>query len=395
MEQLGIRIDSLTNALKSSKQTIEAYESKLVDQKEKSNSDFQEVQRKLDESLAKEADYKSQYNDMLQNSEAKALEISQLKIQIDSLDDSLESSKKRVETYELQIVEQKEESEEKINDIEHAYQDTKARLFGAERLAVIHDKECTRLLNDIEDKSKQIGSLTDVVERLEIEQGEAKLKMNELQGSVSTQKEMIVALEDELRDRSGELQDIGSNNMHLASNIEDLHEQIRSLELKLEDNETEMEILACESKDNLDTVTELQEKLDSSEEEVQLLCESIEEKEGEIDVLNEKLHKIEEEKEESLCLLAELKDRAGFKDATNLDFVNDDDGISLGLSRTSMSPTASDIVQKHSELLDDLDKMKTAILLAISPTKKSEQEKTLSKDEDDSSIVTMLKEEVH
>ena len=395
MEQLGIQIDSLTNELKSSKQTIEAYESKLVDQKKKSNSDFQEVKRKLDESVAKEAGYKSQYNDMLQNSEEKALEISQLKIQIDSLDDSLESSKKRVETYELQIVEQKEESEEKINDIEHAYQDTKARLFGAERLAVIHDKECTRLLNDIEDKSKQIGSLTDVVERLEIEQEEAKLKMNELQGSVSTQKEMIVALEDELRDRSGELQDIGSNNMHLASNIEDLHEQIRSLELKLEDNETEMEILACESKDNLDTVTELQEKLDSSEEEVQLLCESIEEKEGEIDVLNERLHKIEEEKEETISLLAELKDRAGFKDATNLDFVNDDDGISLGLSRTSMSPTASDIVQKHSELLDDLDKMKTAILLAISPTKKSEQEKTLSKDEDDSSIVTMLQEEVH
>jgi len=144
-------------------------------------------------------------------------------------------------------------------------------------------------------------------------------------------------------------------------------------------------------------------RLQSSEEEVQLLCEAIDGKEKEIKDLHEEMSHVRKEKSEALTLLSEVQGRQNEYDQTKgaeempLECVyedDDDEGISLGLSRPSLSPTSLEIVTKHSELLDDLVRMKSAIHNAISPSR-SFQDESISIAESTTPIVSLLQEEIN
>jgi len=364
---------------------------------DKKDAELTQVSDHMQELLRKESQHQAEHYELLEKVQAKSIEIEELKSQISSLNGALTTSHKNLEESSRKIDSEKDRFDEKFNEIENAYQDTKARLFGAEKLATIHDKECTRLLNDIESKSERISSLTEVVQTLETDRDEANSKMNTLKASLAAQIEIVVTLEVELSNRSSELEDLGSNNVHYASDVKNLNGKIMSLEVKLEDQETEMEILLCQSKDDAINLSDLQRRLDASEEETQLLCEGIEEKDSELSHLHETVERIRGEKTETLSLLTQLQGRLKNEmqqsNAMHLDCLHDDDGISLGISRPSLSPTASDIAQKHSELLDDLVKMKSAIYDAISPSKSMQDETSLS-EETAGPIVAMLQEEL-
>lgn len=349
----------------------------------------------MEDLLRKESEYQIEHCDLLEQVESKSSEIDALKSQVRSLNGALTTSHKKLESSLKELEHEKIKFEEKCDE----YQDAKARLFGAEKLSTIHDKECTRLLNDIESKSQQIASMTEFVQTMENEREEESSKINELEASLSTQKEIIGALEAELRDRSNEIEDFGSHNARLASDVEKLNEKIASLEEKLEHKQSEMEVIVRQSKDDAINMSDLQQRLEASEEEVQLLCEGIEDKDKEIPYLHETISRLREEKTEAISLLGELQEKfkteARPRNATHsIDCFQEDGDISLGISRPSLSPTASDIVQKHSALLDDLVKMKSTIYDAISPSKSSRSDTTSDCEESSGPLFAMLQDEL-
>ena len=306
---------------------------------------------------------------------AKTKEIIQLNDKIGALNRAVTTSHNRIERCENQRNDEKEKYQEQVNEVENAYQDAKARLYGCEKLATIHDKECTRLLNDIESKSEQIHSLTQKVESLEANQEELYSNTNELEGCLATQRDIISTLEEELLEKSNEISAFEEDEeaTHFGD-IEELKECVKNLEGQLEDRETELELLLDNNKDISGKLAEAKFKLDASEEEVQLLCESIEEKERVINQFYEAIERVKVEKAEAVSLLSDMQIRGQQQDQDHskspLHYLHDaDDGISLGISRPSLSPTASEIIHKHSELLNDLVKMKSAIHDAMSPSK--------------------------
>jgi chromosome segregation ATPase len=306
---------------------------------------------------------------------AKTKEIIQLNDKIGALNRAVTTSHNRIERCENQRNDEKEKYQEQVNEVENAYQDAKARLYGCEKLATIHDKECTRLLNDIESKSEQIHSLTQKVESLEANQEELYSNTNELEGCLATQRDIISTLEEELLEKSNEISAFEEDEeaTHFGD-IEELKECVKNLEGQLEDRETELELLLDNNKDISGKLAEAKFKLDASEEEVQLLCESIEEKERVINQFYEAIERVKVEKAEAVSLLSDMQIRGQQQDQDHskspLHYLHDaDDGISLRISRPSLSPTASEIIHKHSELLNDLVKMKSAIHDAMSPSK--------------------------
>jgi chromosome segregation ATPase len=329
---------------------------------------------------------------------ANSEEISQLNDKIGALNRAVTTSHNRIERCENQRKDEKEKYQKQINEVENAYQDAKARLYGCEKLATIHDKECTRLLNDIESKSEQIHSLTQKVQSLEANQEELYSNTNELEGCLATQRDIISTLEEELLEKSNEISAFEEDEeaTHFGD-IEELKERVKNLEGQLEDRETELELLLDDNKDISGKLAEAEFKLDASEEEVQLLCESIEEKEREINQFHEAIERVKVEKAEAVSLLSDMQSRVRQQDQelskSPLHYLHDtDDGISLGISRPSLSPTASEIIHKHSELLNDLVKMKSAIHDAMSPSKYLDE--SSSSNDGSISIVKLLQQEL-
>ena len=201
--------------------------------------------------------------------------------------------------------------------IDDACQDAKARLYGCEKLATIHDKECTtgRLLNDIESKSEHIHSLTQKIESLEANQEELYSNTNELEGCLATQRDIISTLEEELLEKSNEISAFEEDEeASRFGDIAELKEREKNLQGQLEDRETELEILLDDNKDISGKLAEAEFKLDASEEEIQLLCESIEEKEREVNQFHEAIKRVKVEKVKTVSLLSDMQRRVRQQD---------------------------------------------------------------------------------
>jgi len=362
-------------------------------------STLAEKESMLDVLSSADSESRAEFNRLKTIIKEKTEEISQLNDKIGALNRALTTSHNRIERCENQREDEKEKYQEQMNEVENAYQDAKARLFGCEKLATIHDKECTRLLNDIESKSEQLHFLTQKVESLEAKQEELYSSANELEGCLATQRDIISTLEEELLEKSKEISAFEEDEEEESrfGDFEELNERVKNLEGQLEDRETELELLLDENKDISGKLAVAEFKLDASEEEVQLLCESIEEKELEINQFHEAIERAKVEKVEAVSLLSEMQSRVRQQDQelskSPLQYLHDaDDGVSLGISRPSLSPTASDIIHKHSELLDDLVKMKSAIHEAMSPSKSLDE--SSSSNDGSISIVKLLQQEL-
>ena len=198
--------------------------------------------------------------------------------------------------------------------IDDACQDAKARLYGCEKLATIHDKECTtgRLLNDIESKSEHIHSMTQKIESLEANQEELYSHTKKLEGCLATQRDIISTLEEEKSNEISAFEE--DEEASRFGDIEELKEREKNLEGQLEDRETELEILRDDNKDISGKLAEAEFKLDASEEEIQLLCESIEEKEREVNQFHEAIERVKVEKVKAISLLSDMQRRVRQQD---------------------------------------------------------------------------------
>jgi chromosome segregation ATPase len=392
-------MDSLQNSHKETEATANDAIN-LLEQKDSRIKNLLENVEELESSKSSLiAKFNEESNRLAALTEVKLKEVKRLEEKVSALNRAVTTSHKKIDRCEKQSTAEKEKYRDQIDALENNYQDAKARLFGCEKLAIIHDEECTRLLNDIESKSEQIHSLKQKVENLESHQDDLYSKANELEGALATQKDIISTLEEELLENSElstfeedrDNQDYGDCNR--------LKERVRSLDLQLEDRETELEILLNENKGISCKLAEADFKLEASEEEVQLLCESIEEKEREINHLHEAIEQVSQEKTDAISLLSDVQERvhqqqecaSSKSPLCNLHANYDDEG-SLGISRPSLSPTASEIIHKHSELLDDLVKMKSAIHEAMSPSKSVDDE--LSSSDRSISAVRLLQQEL-
>ena len=392
-------MDSLQNSHKETEATANDAIN-LIEQKDSRIKNLLENVEELESSKSSLiAKFNEESNRLAALTEVKLKEVKRLEEKVSALNRAVTTSHKKIDRCEKQSTAEKEKYRDQIDALENNYQDAKARLFGCEKLAIIHDEECTRLLNDIESKSEQIHSLKQKVENLESHQDDLYSKANELEGALATQKDIISTLEEELLENSElstfeedrDNQDYGDCNR--------LKERVRSLDLQLEDRETELEILLNENKGISCKLAEADFKLEASEEEVQLLCESIEEKEREINHLHEAIEQVSQEKTDAISLLSDVQERvhqqqecaSSKSPLCNLHANYDDEG-SLGISRPSLSPTASEIIHKHSELLDDLVKMKSAIHEAMSPSKSVDDE--LSSSDRSISAVRLLQQEL-
>jgi len=356
LEEKDSRMEELLERLA----TVESSENTMRQQLKEEQSRGNELRSLLDDQTSKNAQNENDQENLKRVVESKSLEITALQAQIVKLKTELSVSCDSIQQYRITLEEEKNKNKEQIRELEDSYSDVKARLFGAEKLNSIHDKECARLFDEIEEKIDEINQLTSKVEALTSINQETLESNNELQASLATQKEMIEFLENEIATQRVEF----SSTNNIVSNsaaLNDLQGEIAVLKAKLEDKETELEIIEDESKDALVQLSELQSKLDASEEEVQLLCEAIEEKEREIHDLHDTVEKVREEKSEALALLSNLRDGIE-KDRVENVAISDS-------SRQSLSPSAAEIMSKHNELLGNLEKMKYAIHDAISPSK--------------------------
>jgi epidermal growth factor receptor substrate 15 len=377
LEEKDSRIEELLKKL----ETVESSNEKVRQQLVEEQSIVKEL-RNLREHLTTKNDQNEKNQETLKRVvQTKSAEISALQGQIVQLKAKLSTSHDSIQEYRQTLEEERQKHSELLRELEDSYSDVKARLFGAEKLNLIHDKECARLLDDIESKFNEISQLTSKVETLESINAETLSRNNELQASLATQKEIIEFLENEIALQRAE--STSKDDRISSPALQHLKEEISMLKSKLEDKDTELEILDDESKDALAKLSELESKLDASEEEVHLLCEAIEEKEREINELHETIAQLREEKSEALSLLSNLKD--GAKNCRQEENVASSDA-----SRQSLSPSAAEIMSKHNELLDNLEKMKYAIHDAISPSKSDVTESFNST----SSSIEMLQKEL-
>ena len=272
---------------------------------------------------------------------------------VESLENELKGVKAESEETINAITVDKEEMMNKYSALENSCQEAQNRLSGAARIATIHDKECVKLLNDIETKREEINLLASKVIELETDK-------NELESTSQKQRHNLTSLESLLQSNVDLLRDSQESFRKATKEKEDLQSRFDSLSNEM--NIRKKSIMKLEKE--LNELT--QEKSISDIEAIRTQHESISSANNEDESHQDPVNKTNQ-KLDSTCITS----------STNF-------SVLKNLSSPSMfSPSTSDIVTKHSDLLDDLVKMKTIIRDAITPVKQDRI--NLSKEEEDGS----------
>jgi chromosome segregation ATPase len=291
-----------------------------------------------------------------------------------------------------------EEYRLKIRELEDSYQDVSARLKGAEKIAMIQNKECTRLLNEIDSKTEQIIDLTkqlnsieteredyasrlseidscmraqkDLLTQMVKERDEHLSRISELELRFTSQKDLFLELEKELQYKDQKIEKLESrrdSRMPSNAKIVELEEELARCNLQIYDLQTEVNQAHDECEELRSAIEKANAESATSEEEVQLLCESIEEKERLLNSLRLQLSSFAEEKQELQSHLNTVqihleKDSFSPLSTNSVDTKDVDEGQTSNF----LSPSNSEVLSKHNELLDDLHRMKELIKDAIS-----------------------------
>ena len=286
----------------------------------------------------------------------------------------------------------------KISELEMSYQDVSARLQGAEKIAMINNKECTRLLNEIDTKTEEIRHLTQqlnsvtnerdicvsrlselesnikiqksLLTQVERERDESLSRNSELESRFAAQKDLFVRLEKELQHKDAKIESLESihdSRYHSNLKIVELEEELARCNTQIYDLQAEVDQAHVECAELRSAIEKANAESATSEEEVQLLCESIEEKERLLNSLRLQLSSFADERQELQSHLNTVqirleKDSFSPLSINSFDQKSDDKGQSLDL----FSPSNSEVLSKHNELLDDLHRMKALIKDAIS-----------------------------
>ena len=130
------------------------------------NLQIEDLQTQLTDTRSKSELVQEQFNslkDIEQEKEAVVAKLSaaskhtaNLNIQVTDLQRQLSDTRSKTKLLE-----------EKISSLQDDNQEKDSQLSGADRLVKIHDKECTRLLNDIESKTEEVETMKLKIQNLE------------------------------------------------------------------------------------------------------------------------------------------------------------------------------------------------------------------------------------
>jgi len=245
--------------------------------------------------------------------------------------------------------------EKKSASLEDTCQEAKARLAGAEKVSRVHDKECIRLLNDIESKVEQINSLKMKVKELEAEKTKLQSKTETLEKNDETKDAILKTLKEEIKN-------INEKHGHVTLSMT---EQIESFDALLKERD---------------------EKILRVEQDIHKLSHEKEEAYMKLDNL-----KVELDSKDIELPLKSTPPNMGTRDIASR--INSNERIYFA-SETKSSPSTTDIVTKHTELINDLMKMKSIVHDAITPMKEKLDESMISFDEGKGGIVSLLQAEL-
>ena len=279
---------------------------------------------------------------------------------IEVLKNALRAAKSEIKEISRSAAKEKEAFQKENKALVDTCQEVQGRLSGTERLAKIHDKECVRLLNLIESKGEEINSL-----KLEI--GEFVTLKKELESTIEQQRKDIVSLESSLETIKTSAQSSEENFAQSSEEREELQTRLDSLTIDLEEREKK--------------IAEIERKLtEATNQNSSYLLEL------------QKIRKELSSSEEALLQQGEqLKNELKSKDE-NADTCSTSNDLA---ALSDFSPSTTDIVTKHSELLDDLVKMKTIIRDAITPVKEEVKKESMTLDSEEGGIASQLQKELH
>ena len=232
-----------------------------------------------------------------------------------------------------------ESLEDQITALQDANQEKDTRLSGADRLVKIHDKECTRLLNDIESKTEEIESMKFKISDLETSNVEKESKINEQTTAIESLESLLVKNEQTMKETSEQTIELNTQRIDLQKRIDSLSTDVKDKEEKL-----------CSLQNELKIASENSSKYTLPKE-----------------------SNIEANRNKVTFSTPDMSDPS------------------------TTSPSATEIETKHSELVRDLVKMKSIIRDAITPVKRPTQsnDQSSSPSEGIESLVDYFQQELH
>ncbi len=255
------------------------------------------------------------------------------------LECALLTAKSEAENNSESSVAEKKKLQNRIAELTDASEQLQARLTGAERLSKIHDKECVRLLNDIESKGEEINKLKSTISELEA-------RKCELESTTEKQIEDIASMKSLLGQNETEIKRAEESFDKATKEKEDLQSKLNALTSNFNEQGDRIKVLENSLNESIQLNSTKEIELQSIKNDM-LSC---------TDLVSQKSDDAEEERR-----LVKLASPLPLTPELNLsDYLR---------SPTNLSPTATEIVNKHSELLNDLVKMKSIIRDSITPVK--------------------------
>ena len=359
------RITELEATIQHQSSMVEMYESEnktLFDNNQRLLSELEATEESLHQSTLdfKETTAKLQIETSKSQSKSE---------RIKELENTLSETESEVKSLSNSLAMQKKEFQDNNDALTDECEHTKARLHSVERLIQVHDKECARLLNDIESKEEEITTLHQTISDLEA----TKI---DLTSKVEVQKEEILSLNDAFQNNEVLLTNARETLTTKGKEIDSLQSQLDLVTEKVQ--KSEASIVQVEGKLN-----EANELLSAKELELQTVKD-------ELTCCTEALSKNED-------TIQNLKRNLSEKTECEInDIVNKIQSPCVSSSgslesQLNHSPSASSLVNKHSELLNDLVKMKSIIQDVITPMKDSSAHFT---DKENHETMSSLQEEL-